>query len=250
MVFYVETTDLAARNVFVIAISVVPPAGTDIQPHLAGIIFEKEHLTSLMQCLIDCVMFHLDSQLQFYDDPVSEIKNTTSETFSNGEKKHFKERVTASSQKAKAKLGKYFDEECSLHPARKFIYEAQLLNPKTALKFHVRPEFNAISGFSEIPDSEYFEYRLLCREYSSPSGNEFTLEGLRTEAQSIKDFWDGSGANLLSCQKSEELMDFWWGLFYVLNVSLRITTKSRLLTGRPLVRKQLNNLCFCVVIVI
>ena len=41
MVFYDETTDSAARNVCVIAISVVPPAGTDIQPHLAEIIFEK-----------------------------------------------------------------------------------------------------------------------------------------------------------------------------------------------------------------
>ena len=78
----------------------------------------------------------------------------------------------------------------------KFILLAQFLNPKTALKFHVRPEFNAIPGFSEITDSEFSGYRLLCREFSSPSGNEFTLEDLRTEAQSIKDFWDGSGANL------------------------------------------------------
>ena len=68
--------------------------------------------------------------------------------------------------------------------------------PKTPLKVHVRPEFNAIPGFCEIPDSEFSGCRLLCREYSSPSGNEFTLEDLRTEAQSIKDFWDGSGANL------------------------------------------------------
>ena len=68
--------------------------------------------------------------------------------------------------------------------------------PKTALKFHVRPEFNAILGFSEIHDSKFSGNRLLCREYSSPSGNAFTLEDLRTEAQSMKDFWDGSGANL------------------------------------------------------
>ena len=149
-----------------------------------------------MQGLIDCVKFHFDSQLRFYDDSVSEIINTMSETFTTGEKKQFKERVTASSQKTNAKFGKYFDEECGLHPARKFIYEAQFLNPKTALKFHVRPEFHAKPGFSEIPDSEFSGYRLLCREYSSPSGNEFTLEDLRTEAQSIKDFWDGSGANL------------------------------------------------------
>ena len=160
-------------------------------------IFESNlGITSLMQGLIDCVKFHLDSQLRFYDDSVAEIINTMSETFTTGEKKQFKERVTASSQKANAKFRKYFDEECGLHPARKFIYEAQFLKPKTAVKFHVRPEFNAIPGFSEIPDSEFSGYRLLCREYSSPSGNEFTLEDLRTEAQSIKDFWDGSGANL------------------------------------------------------
>ena len=69
-----------------------------------------------------------------------------------------------------------------------------------------------------IPDSEFSGYRLLCREYSSPSGNEFNLEDLRTEAQSIKDFWDGSGANLPVLSKSEELIDFWWGR-HVLNVS-------------------------------
>ena len=57
----------------------------------------------------------------------------------------------ASSQKANAKFGKYFDEECGLHPTCKFYYEAHFLNPKTALKFQVRPEFNAIPGFSEIP---------------------------------------------------------------------------------------------------
>ena len=67
------------------------------------------------------------------------------------------------------------------------------MNPKTDLKFQVRPEFNAIPGFSEILDSVY---RLLCREYCSPSGNEFTVEDLRTEAQSIKGFWDRSGAKL------------------------------------------------------
>ena len=149
-----------------------------------------------MQGLIDCVKFQLDSQLQFYDDSVSEIINTMSEVFTTGEKEQFKERVMAFSQKANAKFGKYFDEVCGLHPARKFFYEAQFLNPKTALKFHVRPEFNAVPGFSEIPDSEFSGYRLLCRESSSPSGNEFTLEDLRTEAQSTKDFWDGCGANL------------------------------------------------------
>ena len=57
------------------------------------------------------------------------------------------------------------------------------------------------------------------------------------------------GQTCLFCQKSEELMDFWWVL-HVLNVSLPITTGSCLLTGRPLIRKQLNNLCFCIVIVI
>ena len=70
------------------------------------------------------------------------------------------------------------------------------MNPKTALKFHVRPEFNAIPGFSEFPDSEFSGYRLLCRECSGPSVNEFTLEDSRTEAQSIKEFWDESGASL------------------------------------------------------
>ena len=66
--------------------------------------------------------------------------------------------VTVSSQKANAKFGKYFDEECRSHPARKFIYEAQILNPKTFLKIQVRPEFNAIHGFSGIPDSEFSGY--------------------------------------------------------------------------------------------
>ena len=83
-----------------------------------------------------------------------------------------------------------------MHSARKFIHEAQFLNPKTALKFHVRPEFNTIPNFSEIPDSEFSGYRLLCRESYSPSGKEFTLEDLRTEAQSIEDFGVESGANL------------------------------------------------------
>ena len=92
-----------------------------------------------MEGLIDCVMFHLDFQLRFQNDSVSEIINTMSETFTTREKEQFKESVTSSSQKANAKFGKYFDEECGLHPARKFIYEAQFLNPKTALKFHVRP---------------------------------------------------------------------------------------------------------------
>ena len=146
--------------------------------------------------MIDCVKFHLDSQLQFYDDSVSEIINTMSKAFTTGEKKQIEERVTASSQKPNAKFAKYFDEKCGLQPARKYFYEAHFLNPKTTLKFHVRPEFNAIPGFSEIPDSEFSGYLLLCLECFSPSGNEFTFENLRTEAQSIKDFWDGSGANL------------------------------------------------------
>ena len=103
--------------------------------------------------------------------------------FTAGEKKQLKERVTASSQKANAKFGKYFDGECGLQPARKFIYRAHFLNPKTALRFHVRSEFNTVPGFSEIPDSEFSGYRLFCREYSSPSGNEFTIEDLRTEVQ-------------------------------------------------------------------
>ena len=115
-------------------------------------------ITSLMQGWIDCVKFHLDSQLRLYDDLVSEIINTMSETFTTGEKKQFKECVTASCEKTNAKFGKYFDEECGLHPAPKFSYEAQFLNPKTALKFHVRPEFNAIPGFSEVPVSEFFGY--------------------------------------------------------------------------------------------
>ena len=170
-----------------------------------------------------------------------------SETFTTGEKVLFKERVMVSSQKANANSGKYFDEECGLHSAHKFIYEAQFLNPKTDLKFQVRPEFNTILGFSEILDSVY---RLLCREYCSPSGNEFTVEDLRTEAQSIKGFWDGSGQSCLFFQKSEELMNFWRGLLHVLNVSPPITTRSCLLTERPLSRKQLNNLCFCILLVI
>ena len=93
-------------------------------------LFESNlRITSLMQGLIDCVKFHLDSHLRFYDDSVSEIKNGMSEIFTTGEKEQFKERVTASSLKANAKLGKYFDEECGLHPARNFIYEAQFLSP-------------------------------------------------------------------------------------------------------------------------
>ena len=119
-----------------------------------------------------------------------------SQPLTTGEKEQFKERVTASSQITNARFGKYFDEECGLQSARKFIYEAQFLNAKSALKFHVRPEFNAIPSFSKIPDSEFCGYRLLCREYYSPSGKEFTLEDLRTEAQSIKDFGVESGANL------------------------------------------------------
>ena len=51
----------------------------------------------------------------------------------------------------------------------------------------VRPEFNAIPGFSEIPDSDFF-VPIALPEVFQPSGNEFTLEDLRTEAQSIKDF--------------------------------------------------------------
>ena len=149
-----------------------------------------------MHGLIDCVKFHLDCPLRFYDDSVSENINTMSETLTTGEKEQFKERVTASSQKANANFGKCFDEECCLHRARKFIYEAQYLSPKTALKFHVRPEFNAIPSFCEIPDSEFSGYRLFCPEYSSLSGNEFILEDLLTEAQSIRDFWDAFGENL------------------------------------------------------
>ena len=57
-----------------------------------------------MQGLIDFVKFHLDSQLRFYDDLVPEIINTMSETFTTGEKKQSKERVTASSQKANSTL--------------------------------------------------------------------------------------------------------------------------------------------------
>ena len=44
MVFYYETTDSAARIVYVIAISVVPPARTDIRPHLAEKIFLKRSI--------------------------------------------------------------------------------------------------------------------------------------------------------------------------------------------------------------
>ena len=94
MVFYDEATASAARNVCVIAISVVRSAGTDIQPYVTENNFEKEHLDS------------------------------------------------------------------------------------------------------EIPDSEFSGYQLLCRKSSSRSGNEFTLENFRTKAKSIKDFWDGYGQNL------------------------------------------------------
>ena len=74
-----------------------------------------------MQDLIDRAKFHLGSQLRFYDDSVSQIVNTKSETFTTGEKEQFKERVTASSLKADAVSEKYFAEECGLHPARGFI---------------------------------------------------------------------------------------------------------------------------------
>ena len=124
--------------------------------------------------------------------------STMNEILATGEKEQFKYCVTASSQK----FGKYFDEDCGLHPARKSNYDAQFLNPKTALKFHVRPEFNAIPNFSEIPDSEFSGYRLLFwKRVSSSFGNEFTLEDLRTEAQSIRKFWDGYGANLPALSK-------------------------------------------------
>ena len=46
------------------------------------------------------------------------------------------------------------------------------------------------------------------------------------------------------CQKTEELMYFWRDLLDVLNVSSPITTRSCVLTGHPLSRKQINNLCF------
>ena len=190
-----------------------------------------------------------DSQLRFYDDSVPEIINTMSETFTTGEKKQFKERVTAFSQKANAKFGKYFDEDCGLHPARTFIYEAQFLNPKTALKFHVRPELNAIPGFSGIPDSEFSGDRLLCREYSIPSGNEFTLEDLRTEAQSIKDFWDGSGANLPVLSKIGRTYRFLVGSSSC--VERIFTYYNKVLSpGRASLKSETINLCFCIVVVI
>ena len=121
-------------------------------------------MTFLMQGLIDCMKFHLDYQLRFYDDSVSEIMNTMSKTFTTVEKKQFKEHLTASFQKTNAKSGKYFDEERGLHLPRKFICEAQILNPKTAVKFQVRPKFNSIPGFNKTSDSEFSGYRLLCRE--------------------------------------------------------------------------------------
>ena len=43
MVFFDETTDSPARNVCVFATSVVPPAGMNLQPQRAEIIFKKEH---------------------------------------------------------------------------------------------------------------------------------------------------------------------------------------------------------------
>ena len=140
LVFYDETTDSAARNVCVIAISVVPPAGTDIQPHLA-IIFEKEHLDQslVVEHILEC---SADFSIRLRDV------------------------VSYGTDNVGYMLASY----------------------KNSLKRDLRN--------CEIPDSEFSGYRLLCREYSSPSGNEFTLEDLRTEAQSIKDFWDGSGANL------------------------------------------------------
>ena len=102
----------------------------------------------------------------------------------------------ASSQKANAKFTKCSDGEFGLHPVRLIIYETQFSNPKNALNIQVRPEVNAIPGFSGIQNAEFSGYRLLCREHSSPSFNEFTLDNLRTSAQSIMDSWDPSGANL------------------------------------------------------
>ena len=87
-----------------------------VKPLIAVLkIFESNlGITSLMQGLIDCMKFHLDSQLQFYDDSFSEIINTMSESFTTGGKGQLKERVMTSSQKENAMFGKYFDEECGL----------------------------------------------------------------------------------------------------------------------------------------
>ena len=57
-----------------------------VKPFISVLKFFESNLgiTSLIQGLIDCVKFRLDSQLRFYDDSVSEIINTMSQTFTTG----------------------------------------------------------------------------------------------------------------------------------------------------------------------
>ena len=160
-------------------------------------IFESNMgLTALMQGLIDHVAFQLDSQVRFHEDSVSEVLISMTETFSKAETENFKQRVSKASAKSYSKFLKYFHEESGLHPARKFIFVAQFLNPKTALKFNIRPELTAIPDFEDIPDAEFSGYRQLCRNVCTITENNFTLEDLRKENESIKDFWVGCETNL------------------------------------------------------
>ena len=148
MVFYHETTNSAARNVCVSAISVVPHAGTDIQSHLAKKIFERSILV------------------------------------------------------AKFLIPNFFGIDC---------FDGSI------------PALLVTRFFSKI----FVQKR-----------NQIRISGM------------DPGQTCLFCQKSEELMDFWWGFLYVLNVSSPITTRSCFLTGCLLIRKQVRNFCFCIVVVI
>ena len=81
--------------------------------------------TSLMQSLIDCVKFCLDSELRFCDVSVSEFKNTISKTFTTGEKKAIQGTCNGVISESQCEVWKVLDEKCGLHPTPTFFYNVQ-----------------------------------------------------------------------------------------------------------------------------
>ena len=108
-------------------------------------------ISALMQGPIDHVAFHLDSQIRFHKDSISEVlismtEMTKTATESFNQRVRLLECFTANSELQRGIVSA----SCLLN-----FFGTLFVNPTAALKFNNRLEITAISDFGGIPDAEF-----------------------------------------------------------------------------------------------
>ena len=160
------------------------------------------------------------------------------------------EKINAAADAAYSKFSKYFADKTpehkeGLYPARVFLKEIQIFNPRKSLAFNEIPRLEDIPGLANVPPNELSGYRILARDYSfEPSENEDSLEGIAREMQQTKDFWASCSTQLPNLSKLALTYAFCYVVQLPLNDASRTTSYWRM-KDKVWTQIPLNISCFC-----